>query len=155
MTMSVACMSSPLGLIELVADERGISSLEFVNAQRYDTIWSPTIELAFAQLDEYFSGQRRQFDLPLDMHGSPFEMHVWEQLCKISYGQTMSYGDVACAIGNPRAARAVGLAVGKNPLAIIVPCHRVLGRDSKLVGYGGGLWRKAWLLKHEGCAFRE
>lgn len=155
MTMSVACMPSPLGLIELVADERGISSLEFVNAPRYDTVWSAPIELAFAQLDEYFSGQRREFDLPLGLRGSPFEMRVWEQLCKIPYGQTVSYGDVARAIGNPRAARAVGLAVGKNPLAIVVPCHRVIGRDGKLVGYGGELWRKAWLLKHEGCAFKE
>ncbi|MBN1937224.1 MAG: methylated-DNA--[protein]-cysteine S-methyltransferase [Anaerolineae bacterium] len=111
----------------------------------------PVIEMALVQLDEYFSGVRRVFDLPLGLHGTEFQQRVWRQLLEIPYGQTASYAEVARALGNPQAVRAVGLANGKNPISIIVPCHRVIGSDGNLVGYGGGLWRKEWLLKHEGC----
>jgi len=144
-------MDSPLGLIEIGATADGISSLLFVEQRRSTSLSSPLLEMAQAQLDEYFSGRRRQFDLPLDLHGSAFQQRVWAQVNKIPYGQTLSYADIARALGNPRSTRAVGMAVGKNPVAILVPCHRVIGSDGSLTGYGGGLWRKTWLLRHEGC----
>ncbi len=144
-------IDSPLGLIEIGATADGISSLLFVEQRRSTSLSSPLLEMAQAQLDEYFSGRRRQFDLPFDLHGSAFQQRVWAQVNKIPYGQTLSYADIARALGNPRSTRAVGMAVGKNPVAILVPCHRVIGSDGSLTGYGGGLWRKTWLLRHEGC----
>ncbi|MCB0684203.1 MAG: methylated-DNA--[protein]-cysteine S-methyltransferase, partial [Saprospiraceae bacterium] len=111
---------------------------------------------AHAYLDEieenlavYFSGKDREFSVPVVLHGSPFERSVWEALQEIPAGETRSYGKLAATIGRPQAVRAVGRANGKNCLAIIVPCHRVIGADGKLTGYGGGLWRKQWLLEHE------
>jgi len=101
------------------------------------------------QLDEYFRGERQDFDLKLNISGTEFQKKVWEQLKKIPYGQTATYGEIAAAVGNPKACRAVGNANNKNKISIIIPCHRVIGGDGKLVGYGGGLWRKKWLLEHE------
>jgi methylated-DNA-[protein]-cysteine S-methyltransferase len=105
---------------------------------------------AVRQLAEYFAGQRRHFDLPLALRGTPFQEQVWQALTEIPYGATWSYGQLAERIGNPRAVRAVGLANGRNPISILVPCHRVIGADGSLTGYGGGLERKRWLLAHEG-----
>jgi methylated-DNA-[protein]-cysteine S-methyltransferase len=102
-----------------------------------------------AQLDEYFAGDRTAFDLPLRAHGSAFELAVWHQLSCIPYGETRTYGAVARAVGEPGGAQAVGLACGRNPLAILVPCHRVVGADGSLVGFGGGLERKRFLLDLE------
>jgi AraC family transcriptional regulator of adaptative response / DNA-3-methyladenine glycosylase II len=102
------------------------------------------------QLSEYFAGTRREFDLPLRLDGTPFQQRVWQSLTEIPYGETWSYGELAKRIGNPNASRAVGLANGSNPIAILVPCHRVIGADGSLTGYGGGLDRKRWLLAHEG-----
>jgi methylated-DNA-[protein]-cysteine S-methyltransferase len=102
-----------------------------------------------AQLDEYFAGARRRFDLTLDPRGNPFELTVWEALQQIPYGETLSYGELATRIGHPDAARAVGSANGRNPIAVIVPCHRVIGADGSLTGYGGGLERKRLLLDLE------
>jgi methylated-DNA-[protein]-cysteine S-methyltransferase len=102
------------------------------------------------QLGEYFAGTRREFDLPLRLEGTPFQQRVWKSLTEIPYGETWSYGELAKRIGNPNASRAVGLANGSNPIAILVPCHRVIGADGSLTGYGGGLDRKRWLLAHEG-----
>ena len=101
------------------------------------------------QLDEYFAGKRHDFDLPLAPEGTAFQQRVWRELMKIPFGETWSYGELARAIGRPAAARAVGAANGKNPIAIIVPCHRVIGSNGTLVGYGGGLPTKQWLLGHE------
>jgi methylated-DNA-[protein]-cysteine S-methyltransferase len=101
------------------------------------------------QLDEYFAGRRRHFDLPLSAVGSAFQKRVWAALMKIPYGETTSYGRTAVAIGSPTASRAVGLANGQNPISIIVPCHRVVGANGSLTGYGGGLDAKRWLLSHE------
>ena len=106
-------------------------------------------ERVLAQLHEYLEGQRRVFDVPLDLRGTPFQQAVWEQLSKIPHGATRSYADVAAAIGRPTALRAVGGAVAANPIAIIIPCHRVIGRDGSLVGYGGGLPLKERLLALE------
>jgi methylated-DNA-[protein]-cysteine S-methyltransferase len=101
------------------------------------------------QLDEYFKGSRKSFSLKLLPQGTSFQKLVWRQLKRIPYGKAVSYGDVARAVGKPHAYRAVGNANNKNPIAIVIPCHRVIGSDGKLVGYGSGLWRKEWLLNHE------
>jgi methylated-DNA-[protein]-cysteine S-methyltransferase len=101
------------------------------------------------QLDAYFAGELLDFDVPMEMHGTEFQRRVWTALCDIPYGETISYGELARWVGNPKASRAVGLANGRNPVAIIVPCHRVIGADGSLTGYGGGLDRKVWLLEHE------
>ena len=103
------------------------------------------------QLEEYFAGRRRGFDLPLDLRGTDFQKRCWQELLKIPHGETRSYAEIARAIGNPAAVRAVGLANGKNPIAIIVPCHRVIGSDGSLTGYGGGLDVKRQLLELEGA----
>jgi methylated-DNA-[protein]-cysteine S-methyltransferase len=102
-----------------------------------------------SQLDEYFAGERRAFDLPLNATGTAFQRQVWTALVAIPYGQTTSYGTLAASVSSPTASRAVGLANGKNPISIIVPCHRVIGADGSLTGYGGGLDAKRWLLSHE------
>jgi methylated-DNA-[protein]-cysteine S-methyltransferase len=102
------------------------------------------------QLEEYFEGSRREFVLPLRLHGTDFQRRVWSELLQIPYGTTWSYGELARRINNPNASRAVGLANGRNPISIFVPCHRVIGADGSLTGYGGGLERKQWLLAHEG-----
>jgi O-6-methylguanine DNA methyltransferase len=107
------------------------------------------LRAAAEQLDQYFAGARRRFDLPLDLPGTPFQQRVWQALSEIPFGETLSYGQLAARIGKPGAARAVGLANNRNPISIIVPCHRVIGADGSLTGYGGGLDRKRWLLAHE------
>ena len=101
------------------------------------------------QLDEYFRGERKTFDLPLAPKGTDFQKKVWNALQKIPYGETKTYGEIAAAVGNPKAARAVGMANNKNPIGIIIPCHRVVGADGKLVGYAGGMDKKEWLLQIE------
>jgi methylated-DNA-[protein]-cysteine S-methyltransferase len=106
------------------------------------------------QLDEYFKGKRKKFSVPLLLDGTDFQKAVWRQLQRIPCGQTASYGDVARAIGSPQAFRAVGNANNKNPIPLIIPCHRVIGSDGKLVGFGSGIWRKEWLLDHE-KSFRQ
>ncbi len=102
-----------------------------------------------AQMDAYFAGTRHNFDLPLNLQGTEFQRSVWHGLCEIPFGETISYGELARRLGNPKAMRAVGLANGRNPISIIVPCHRVIGADGSLTGYGGGLPMKKWLLEHE------
>ena len=109
----------------------------------------PVVREAVQQLNDFFNGKRSEFDLPLDPDGSEFQRAVWKELTRIPFGKTISYGELAKRIGKPDAPRAVGLANGKNPISIIVPCHRVIGSSGKLTGYGGGLDRKEWLLEHE------
>src|SRR5690606_11759319 len=109
----------------------------------------PLINQTRRQLEEYFSGHRHHFDLPLGGQGTAYQQKVWAQLCTIPYAVTWNYAQLAHALGQPAAARAVGMANGKNPLSILVPCHRVIGKNQKLTGYAGGLERKAWLLEHE------
>jgi methylated-DNA-[protein]-cysteine S-methyltransferase len=110
---------------------------------------TPLIQKASAQVKEYFAGKRKQFDLPLDMRGTEFQIAVWQALQKIPYGETRSYKEIAADIGRPKAVRAVGMANNRNPISIIVPCHRVIGHDGNLVGYGGGLPLKQFLLELE------
>jgi AraC family transcriptional regulator of adaptative response/methylated-DNA-[protein]-cysteine methyltransferase len=112
-------------------------------------------ELLERELASYYAGELREFTVPIFLVGSAFQKSVWEALRLIPFGQTRSYGDQAVGLGKPNAVRAVGHANGQNPISVIVPCHRVIGADGRLTGYGGGLWRKRWLLRHEGAAFRD
>ncbi len=139
--------SSPIGTIEIVGKEGRLTSLTFVRKKKASSGPVPEyLKESIAQLGEYFEGKRRQFSLLLRIQGTDFEKRVWRALLRIPFGKTASYGEVAKAIGHPGAARAVGRANRLNPLAIVIPCHRVIGRDGSLVGYGGGVWRKKWLL---------
>lgn len=145
-----AYYQSPIGPVEVSGTPEGIVSVNFVKKRRpNDRDLPECVKEGIRQLEEYFKGIRKGFSLKLLLQGTPFQKLVWQQLKRIPYGKVVSYGDVARAIGKPRAFRAVGNANNKNPVAIIVPCHRVIGSNGKLVGYGSGLWRKEWLLKHE------
>jgi len=141
---------SEIGLIEVGATESQILSVEFVEHCRPEYEPHPMVREGVRQIREYMSGERREFDLPLGLYGTDFQQQVWRQVLTVPYGQASTYQEIADAIGNPRAVRAVGAANGRNPLPLLVPCHRIIGRDGQLVGYGGGLWRKEWLLRHEG-----
>jgi methylated-DNA-[protein]-cysteine S-methyltransferase len=149
-----AIYESPVGKISILASGDGVTELMFADdseaADGSDGITNPILKKCLDQLGEYFSGRRSSFDIPLDLQGTPFQLSVWRTLLLIPCGATWSYGRVASQIGRPKATRAVGGANHCNPVSIIVPCHRVIGSDGKLTGYGGGLWRKEWLLQHEG-----
>jgi methylated-DNA-[protein]-cysteine S-methyltransferase len=138
---------SPLGPIRLVADEGALRELTFGEAGGASD--SPILAAAGAQLDEYFAGTRTVFDLPLQLDGTAWEQRVWEALLAIPYGTTESYGQLAARIGAPGSARAVGAANGRNPISIVVPCHRVIGANGALTGYGWGVERKSALLDLE------
>jgi len=141
---------SPIGLIEILGTEQGLTALNFVRRRRREAGRpEPALRSAVAQIDEYFRGKRKEFSLTLRLEGTDFQKEAWQQLIRIPYGKTATYAEVAAAIGRPEAARAVGQANHRNPVSIIVPCHRVIGSGGRLVGYGGGLWRKEWLLAHE------
>lgn len=148
---------SPLGPMIVAATDRGLAGLWF-EGQRHlpdSSVWPhapqhPVLVQAVAQLGDYFAGHRTQFELPLDLQGgTPFQRSVWQALLAIPAGDTTSYGELSRQVGRPAAVRAVGAAVGRNPVSIVVPCHRVLGRDGSLTGYAGGLERKSALLQLE------
>ncbi len=151
----VACfVDSPIGRIRVVADGAAITRIEFPGEPgppAADGAGDPLLARAAAQLAEYFAGARRAFDLPLAPAGTPFQRAVWAALLRIPYGTTTSYAVIAAAIGRPAAVRAVGAANGRNPVPIVIPCHRVIGRDGSLTGYGGGLPIKERLLALEGA----
>jgi len=177
--INIAYCQSPLGHLQIHASAAGIHAAHFpdVNADRSlagvrhtelsrpaltgqdlvlieispapNPVAAQILQQAVVQLREYFAGSRQAFDLPLAGNGTAFQQQVWQQLCAIPFGQTQSYGELALRLGNKNAMRAVGAANGRNPIAIIVPCHRVIGADGKLTGYAGGLDRKIWLLQHE------
>jgi methylated-DNA-[protein]-cysteine S-methyltransferase len=140
---------APIGLLEISGSEKGITSVSFV--ANVDNVIEnpPCLRECVSQLNDYFNGKRKSFNLKLDVEGTEFQKKVWNELLKIPYGKTVSYNDIAKKLGDKEAVRAVGNANGKNPVAIIIPCHRVIGSDGKLVGYAGGLWRKKWLLNFE------
>lgn len=149
-------IDTPLGKTRIVATERGICRMDFtekIPSSRPSESGSPkaaaNLARAERQLREYFDGKRTEFDLPLDLQGTEMQQRVWKRLQEIPFGKTLSYGDLARRVGSPKAARAVGSACGKNPVSLVVPCHRVIGTDGGLHGYGGGLWRKKALLEHE------
>lgn len=165
MSLFYASMETPFGPLLLISTPQGLcrvglpgESLRDLEAWLVRHVgegepqWNPdALAPVVGQLREYFSRLRHRFDLPLDLRGTPFQRRVWEELCSIPYGRTVSYGEVARRIGNPKALRAVGRAVGANPVPIIVPCHRVVGADGSLVGYGGGPELKLALLRLEGA----
>lgn len=149
---------TPIGILRLVGDERHLERIDLPNAaaRAPDAGWREecrtlpaALDAAKQQLAEYFEGDRRDFDLPLAPDGTAFQLRVWEELRRITYGETISYGELARRIGKPTASRAVGAANGRNPLSIVVPCHRVIGADGTLIGFGGGLPVKQALLDLE------
>ncbi len=148
---------SPIQTLRLVSDGQSLMGLYMQSEKHLQTPQSDWIEdgsvmpfpEAKQQLTDYFAGTLTEFELPLQMKGTLFQGHIWEALRTIPYGTTISYGELAQQIGQPSASRAVGLANGQNPVSIIVPCHRVIGANGKLTGYGGGIERKQWLLNHE------
>jgi len=147
-----AYYQSEIGLLEIIGTEQGIKEVRFAEAESPD---EPSIDVhpclqdCVRQLDEYFKGERKEFNLELAPDGTSFQQKVWQELLTIPYGKTVSYLDVARAVGDEKAVRAVGSANGQNKIVIIMPCHRVIGSNGQLTGYGGGLWRKEWLLDHE------
>ncbi|MGD9582417.1 MAG: methylated-DNA--[protein]-cysteine S-methyltransferase [Lysobacterales bacterium] len=148
-------LDSPVGVLTLAADDAALCHIEFPS-NRHPAAragWSPgsnaVLHRAGQQLREYFAGTRSAFDLPLRPRGTAFQMRVWQMLASIPFGQTRSYRQLAEACGNARAMRAVGAANGRNPLPIVIPCHRVIGADGSLTGFGGGIDCKRWLLHHE------
>ncbi len=144
--------NSPLGTILLQAEDEQLTVAGFTEEQTAsanEAASSPVLQKTILQLDEYFAGTRQQFDLPLNPAGTAFQQKVWQQLVQIPFGETITYLHMAKRLGNVKSIRAAASANGKNPLAIIIPCHRVVGADGKLTGYAGGLHRKQWLLEHE------
>lgn len=150
--LCVKYMESPIGIIEIAGTADAITDLNFVDKrQKADSPSNDVLEEAAEQLREYFNAVRKEFTVPLQLEGTEFQKKVWRALLTVGYGKKVSYRYLAEAVGNQRAVRAVGAANGKNPISIIVPCHRIVGSDGSLTGYGGGIWRKEWLLRHEGC----
>lgn len=144
--------SSPIGVLRITAYQDSITALEFCDTQPefIETVNEPAIiKDCKSQLDEYFRGNRTEFNLKLSLSGTDFQNKVWKELLRVPYGKTASYKDIAMSCENPKAVRAVGGANHNNRIAIIIPCHRIVGSNGKLTGYAGGLWRKEWLLKHE------
>ena len=172
-----AYIDTPLGWLEIVATDEGLSSIMFLPVQAelstccpgfnsYIKITNPKQQLignglpdclneCMLQLEEYFAGKRLEFDLLLNPKGSDFQKKVWTELANIKYGETVSYQYIAEQIGNEKSVRAVGNANNKNPLPIVVPCHRVIGKNGKLKGYAGSVWRKKWLLEFESFVANE
>ena len=153
--MSAQCyLDSPVGRLLLSADGSSLTGVHFPSSREplaTDVVdrSDPLLRMACEQLLEYFAGRRQTFQLPLAAHGSNFQQRVWAELSRIPFGETISYGELALRLGDKGASRAVGLANNRNPIPIIVPCHRVIGADGSMVGFGGGLDRKQWLLWHE------
>ena len=145
----VSFLESPIGMLRILSNGKGITEIKFIDYEGPD---DPDVhtEAAKTQLKEYFEGLRDRFDLDLLPDGTGFERSVWEKLNEIPHGATESYSEIAGKLGEPSKAQAVGRANGKNPIAIVIPCHRVIGKNNDLVGYAGGIDKKEWLLKHEG-----
>jgi len=154
-SVDYAFMESPVGTLLIAGDEAGVRRILFAEGRL--EVWpepgwrenSGALGEALRQLRAYFAGELREFRLPLAPEGTPFQRRVWQELLSIPYGATISYGQLADRLGNPNASRAVGLANGANPISIVIPCHRVIGSNGKLTGYGGGLKNKEWLLALE------
>ena len=146
--------NSPVGDLEITSLGNKITGVRFFNGERSDVTLTPVVEQCISELDEYFLNGRKFFNVDLQITGSAFQNKVWNELLTIPYGKTISYLELAIRIGDINSIRAVGLANGQNPIAILIPCHRVIGKDGELVGYGGGVDKKIWLLQHEG-AFAE
>ncbi|GAA0726319.1 methylated-DNA--[protein]-cysteine S-methyltransferase [Clostridium malenominatum] len=147
--MNTGYYKSPIGVIELIYEDDYLLGLNFVNEDKNLTNEDEFFKKCSNELDEYFLGARKTFSINCKLNGTVFQKKVWQSLLKIPYGRTCSYKDIALNIENPKAVRAVGGANNKNKISIVIPCHRVIGSNGSLVGYGGDLWRKEWLLAHE------
>lgn len=143
-------LRTPLGIAEICGDEAGISEIKILDThQENDNNIPDVLQPAVQQLNAYFNGKEKDFSLKLNPSGTVFQKKVWQTLSKIPFGTTVSYLELSKELGDVKAIRAVAAANGKNPLWIVIPCHRVIGSDGSLTGYAGGLWRKKWLLEHE------
>ncbi|MCP5062939.1 MAG: methylated-DNA--[protein]-cysteine S-methyltransferase [Ignavibacteriae bacterium] len=151
-TKYVSYLKTPIGQIKLTADDNAVNSILFVfnDTEMEEENINSVLTQCKKELSEYFAGKRKEFDVPIQQVGTEFQQRVWSELVKISYGKTVSYNHIAIALGDKKSVRVVGSSNGKNQISIIVPCHRVIGSDGSLTGYAGGLWRKKWLLNHEG-----
>ncbi|MEZ4751635.1 MAG: methylated-DNA--[protein]-cysteine S-methyltransferase [Bdellovibrionota bacterium] len=144
-------LQTPIGKISVYASEEGLSEIRFQNHKK-QALTELHVD-ALAQLEEYFEGRRQAFELPLSLTGTDFQVRVWDSLRLLGFGETTNYGSIAHSVGSPRASRAVGNAVGRNPLPIVIPCHRVIHSGGGLGGFSGGLSKKKWLLNHETFQF--
>ena len=144
-------VESPIGLVEIGGSSEGITQLTFAEERRRGVTTNLLVEAGMEQISDYFLGHRKTFEVSIILGGTAFQVSVWRQLVTVPFGETTSYKTIAEGIHHPRAVRAVGAANGRNPISIVVPCHRIIGNDGSLTGYGGGLWRKEWLLRHEGA----
>ncbi|TGD58706.1 methylated-DNA--[protein]-cysteine S-methyltransferase [Flavobacterium humi] len=147
--METVFINSPLGITKIEGDEHGIAVISVLSEGKVSAKIPKPLQEAVSQLTEYFEGKRTGFSFKLNPKGTDFQQKVWQELLNIPFGKTMSYLDLSKKLGDVKAIRAVASANGKNPLWIVVPCHRVIGTDGSLTGYAGGLWRKKWLLEHE------
>ncbi|QIP13988.1 methylated-DNA--[protein]-cysteine S-methyltransferase [Spirosoma aureum] len=150
--MTTTIFDSPLGLVRVTGDEAGVSAISCVDVSPDEAVsinLPQPLERAVTQLTEYFAGTRQIFDFLMNPAGTAFQQTVWKALLDVPFGNTLSYLALTRRIGDEKAIRAVAAANGKNPLWIVVPCHRIIGSDGSLTGYAGGLWRKKWLLEHE------
>ena len=147
--MLTAYIKTPLGIATIIGDENGVSEISVSQEGEVSTIIPAVLQEAVLQLQDYFEKKRTSFDFKINLKGTEFQQKVWKCLLEIPFGKTMSYMDLSNNMGDAKAIRAVASANGKNPLWIVVPCHRVIGADGSLTGYAGGLWRKKWLLEHE------
>jgi methylated-DNA-[protein]-cysteine S-methyltransferase len=148
--MQYAVMNTKVGPVTIASTDRGLAAVHFGNSVPDGAVVDNSANCEIVkQLSEYFDGKRTRFELPLDVEGTPFQKSVWNELLRIPYGETRSYGDIAKALGKPAAARAVGMANHNNPVAIVIPCHRVVGQNGSLTGYAGGLGLKEQLLSIE------
>lgn len=147
--METAFIKTPLGTAKITGDEHGIASISILEEGTITKKIPKDLKEAANQLQDYFNGKRTSFDFKLNPQGTEFQQKVWQALLDIPFGKTVSYMDITKKLGDVKAIRAVASANGKNPLWIVVPCHRVIGTDGSLTGYAGGLWRKKWLLEHE------
>jgi methylated-DNA-[protein]-cysteine S-methyltransferase len=151
MMMYTTWIDSPLGNLSLACDEEAVTEISFTRTTLPTRQEHPLLKQAEEQLAAYFAGERRSFDFPMKQEGTSFQQTVWKLLGRIPFGETCSYLDLSRQFGEVKAIRAVAAANGRNRLAIVVPCHRVIGSSGALTGYAGGLWRKKWLLQHEGA----
>ena len=147
--MQTVFINSPLGITKIVGDENGISIISILQEGEVSAKIPKELKEAVQQLQQYFEGKRSNFNFKLNPKGTEFQQKVWQGLLEIPFGKTMSYLELSKKLGDVKAIRAVASANGKNPLWIVIPCHRVIGTDGSLTGYAGGLWRKKWLLEHE------
>ena len=150
MDLATAYYKTPIGTAKIVGDKNGIQSVSVLDEVTETSINIPKcLQDCISQLDEYFAGNRKEFDLKLNPQGTKFQQSVWKELLNIPFGKSRTYLEQTKQIGDPKAIRAVASANGKNPIWIVIPCHRVIGSDGSLTGYAGGVWRKKWLLEHE------